>query len=202
MTDHFESIQSSNWNDVRFKPPPSFEDKEKIGWRVEFRSMESQLTKERQFLFIHAIQVFARMIEDQTFGLNLYIPMDKANENFERAHSKDAATSQKFWFRKNIFASSSDSDEYVELTLSEIFEGNEEFIGLNNVLKIFNEHAEQKIKADLKTRGCIVTANQSEKTFEFLTDLASGKVKTTAKQIRDWIENHELYEKNSILDDE
>jgi glutamate--cysteine ligase catalytic subunit len=37
-TAHFEAIQSSNWNSVRFKPPPSFNSK--IGWRVEFRTME------------------------------------------------------------------------------------------------------------------------------------------------------------------
>lgn len=55
MTDHFENIQSSNWNDVRFKPPPSFDSD--IGWRVEFRSMDSQLTPERSFLFIHAVQL-------------------------------------------------------------------------------------------------------------------------------------------------
>ena len=201
MTDHFENIQSTNWNNVRFKPPPSFNDKE-IGWRVEFRSMEGQLTKERAFLFIHAIQIFARMIEDQTFGLNLYIPMDKANENFERAHQKDAATNQRFWFRKNIFSSENDSDEYLELTLLEIFDGNNEFIGLNNLLKMFNEHSDEKIKTDQKNRGCIINTNQTEYTFQFLTDIASGKIKTTAREIRDWIENNELYQNDSILEEE
>lgn len=34
----FEAIQSSNWNDVRLKPPPSMDSQ--IGWRVEFRSMD------------------------------------------------------------------------------------------------------------------------------------------------------------------
>lgn len=38
VTSHFEAIQSSNWNSVRFKPPPSYNSK--IGWRVEFRTME------------------------------------------------------------------------------------------------------------------------------------------------------------------
>ena len=27
---HFENIQSTNWNSVRFKPPPSFSSK--VGW--------------------------------------------------------------------------------------------------------------------------------------------------------------------------
>jgi glutamate--cysteine ligase catalytic subunit len=35
---HFENLQSTNWNSMRFKPPPSKDSK--IGWRVEFRSMD------------------------------------------------------------------------------------------------------------------------------------------------------------------
>jgi len=53
-TDHFENIQSTNWNNVRLKPPPSHmaEDFEKtnIGWRTEFRPMDTQFTMERTFL--------------------------------------------------------------------------------------------------------------------------------------------------------
>lgn len=36
-TDHFENIQSTNWQTMRFKPPPS---NSTIGWRVEFRPTE------------------------------------------------------------------------------------------------------------------------------------------------------------------
>ena len=39
--DHFENIQSTNWQTVRFKPPPP---NSSIGWRVEFRPLEVQLT--------------------------------------------------------------------------------------------------------------------------------------------------------------
>lgn len=35
---HFENLQSTNWNSLRFKNPPT-EDSE-IGWRVEFRPMD------------------------------------------------------------------------------------------------------------------------------------------------------------------
>ncbi|KAJ3079501.1 hypothetical protein HK100_010402, partial [Physocladia obscura] len=40
-SDHFENIQSTNWQTMRFKPPPP---NSPIGWRVEFRSMEIQFT--------------------------------------------------------------------------------------------------------------------------------------------------------------
>lgn len=39
--DHFENLQSTNWQTMRFKPPPPGG---QIGWRVEFRSMEVQIT--------------------------------------------------------------------------------------------------------------------------------------------------------------
>ena len=35
--DHFENIQSTNWQTMRFKPPPPGD---KIGWRVEFRYIQ------------------------------------------------------------------------------------------------------------------------------------------------------------------
>ena len=41
-SEHFETIQSSNWMNMRFKPPPP--DASEIGWRVEFRPTEVQLT--------------------------------------------------------------------------------------------------------------------------------------------------------------
>ena len=35
---HFENLQSTNWNSLRFKNPPT--DDSNIGWRVEFRPMD------------------------------------------------------------------------------------------------------------------------------------------------------------------
>lgn len=34
----FENLNSTNWNSVRFKPPPDFNSE--IPWRVEFRTLE------------------------------------------------------------------------------------------------------------------------------------------------------------------
>lgn len=52
-TDHFENLQSTNWNNVRLKPPPTLSEEEfkksKVGWRTEFRSLDSQITIERTF---------------------------------------------------------------------------------------------------------------------------------------------------------
>ena len=81
---HFENIQSTNWNCVRLKPPPSFEST--IGWRTEFRTMEISLTDDENAAFSILSSFFVRILtENDTFKFNLYIPMDKMHANFERA---------------------------------------------------------------------------------------------------------------------
>lgn len=72
-TNHFEAYQSTSWNDIRFKPPPTFDSK--IGWRVEFRPVEAQIMPEQNFLFSHAVVVFHRLIICEKMRVNFYIPM-------------------------------------------------------------------------------------------------------------------------------
>ncbi|CAG8762948.1 35205_t:CDS:10, partial [Racocetra persica] len=99
--DHFENIQSTNWQTMRFKPPPP---NSNIGWRVEFRSMEVQITDFENAAFAIFIVLLTRVI--LSYGLNFYIPISKVDENMKIAHKRDAAMSEKFWFRKNVFAES------------------------------------------------------------------------------------------------
>ncbi|KIL62572.1 hypothetical protein M378DRAFT_12774 [Amanita muscaria Koide BX008] len=98
-TDHFENIQSTNWQTMRFKPPPANSD---IGWRVEFRSMEVQMTDFENAAFALFVVLLSRAI--LTFGLTFYIPISKVDENMQRAQLRDAARSQKFFFRKDVYA--------------------------------------------------------------------------------------------------
>ncbi len=115
----FEAIQSSNWNDVRLKPPPSMDSP--IGWRVEFRSMDVQLTADLTFLFSHAVQILSRILVSMHDELNFYIPISLVDENFRRANLMNAATEQKFYFRKNVFDAGKPIIE--ELTIFQIMEG-------------------------------------------------------------------------------
>lgn len=71
-TDHFENIQSTNWQTLRFKPPPPNTD---IGWRVEFRSMEVQPTDFENAAYSVFIVLLTRAI--LSFGLNFYMPVSK-----------------------------------------------------------------------------------------------------------------------------
>ena len=103
-TDHFECIQSTNWQTCRWKPPPSqilaTEDSNHIGWRTEFRSMEVQLTDFENAAFTIFILLITRVM--LAFDLGLYLPLSKVDENMKRAHLRQAHITQKFYFRKYI----------------------------------------------------------------------------------------------------
>lgn len=97
-TDHFESLQSTNWQSLRFKPPPA---NSAIGWRVEFRTMEVQPTDFENAAFSVFVVLLSRAI--LSFGLNFYIPISRVDENMARAQKRNAAGEQKFWFRKWVW---------------------------------------------------------------------------------------------------
>ncbi|KAH6845126.1 glutamate-cysteine ligase-domain-containing protein [Chaetomium sp. MPI-CAGE-AT-0009] len=97
-TDHFENIQSTNWQHMRFKPPPA---DNSIGWRVEFRPMEIQITDFENAAFSVFMVLVTRVI--LSYNLNFYIPIKKVDENMETAHARDAVRSRKFYFRRNLF---------------------------------------------------------------------------------------------------
>ena len=75
-SDHFENIQSTNWQTMRFKPPPV---NAPIGWRVEFRPTELQITDFENAAFVTFLVLFTRVI--LSFKLNLLIPISKVDEN-------------------------------------------------------------------------------------------------------------------------
>ncbi|KAF7492032.1 Glutamate--cysteine ligase catalytic subunit [Sarcoptes scabiei] len=97
-SDHFENIQSTNWQTMRFKPPPS--SSPEIGWRIEFRPMEVQLTDTENAAYIVFIVLITRLI--LSMDLNLLIPISKVDENMKLAQKRDAVNSERFWFRKKI----------------------------------------------------------------------------------------------------
>lgn len=86
ITMHFENIQSTNWNSMRFKPPPS--QSSKIGWRVEFRPLDIQLTDFENTCFIVLMGLITNVINH--FDVNFMLPISKSDANMERAHHRDA----------------------------------------------------------------------------------------------------------------
>jgi glutamate--cysteine ligase catalytic subunit len=78
-TEHFENIQSTNWQTCRWKPPPpQTPSSPHIGWRTEFRSMEVQLTDFENAAFVVFTVLITRVI--LAFDLGLYIPLSKVRQ--------------------------------------------------------------------------------------------------------------------------
>ena len=89
-TDHFENIQSTNWQTLRFKPPPPGST---IGWRVEFRPMDNQITTFENAAYVVVVILIAKMILH--FDLDLLIPISLVEEGMSRASGVDAVLTSK-----------------------------------------------------------------------------------------------------------
>ncbi len=63
----------------------------------------------------------------------MYIPISKANYNFDRAIIKDSILTEQFWFRKyyskNYHGDLIYLEEYIKLTIGEFFNGDKDMIG-------------------------------------------------------------------------
>ena len=132
----FQNLQSTNWQTMRFKPPPP---KSTIGWRVEFRPCEAQITDFENAAYVCFIVLLTRVII--TYGLNFLIPISKVDENMKRAQKRDAVLNQKFWFRKDLVSqnsstgavSTADEEQIcVEMTIGEIINGKVSLFNFNS----------------------------------------------------------------------
>jgi glutamate--cysteine ligase catalytic subunit len=223
-TDHFENIQSTVWQTVRFKPPPP--NTPSIGWRVEFRPMEVQFTDFENAAFATFVVLLTRVIS--SFNINLYIPISKTEENMERAHKRNAVLTERFFFRTNITSSAAIKEmvnntnvtvtnDYVESPNC----GHQPFIAPNNsryetaeyallsINEIMNGKEDKsfpgliplchayldKINMDVATRQVL---NNYLKLISFR---ASGRLLTAASWIRQFVLQHPEYKHDSVVND-
>ncbi len=80
---------------MRFKVPPP---NSSIGWRVEFRPCEVQLTDFENAAYVVFVVLLTRVI--LSYDLNFLMPLSKVDENMRRAQVRDAVRTQKFWFKR------------------------------------------------------------------------------------------------------
>ncbi|KAI8365960.1 glutamate-cysteine ligase-domain-containing protein [Radiomyces spectabilis] len=185
--DHFENLQSTNWQTVRFKPPPPNSD---IGWRVEFRSMEVQLTDFENAAFAVFIVLLTRVI--LSFGLNFYMPISKVDANMQTAHHRGAAVNEQFYFRKNVFPSNTDeeNDDYELMTMNEIINGKEH--GFPGLVPLIHSYL-NSTNIDIETR-CKISSYLS-----LISKRASGELMTGASYLRHFVMNHPDYQNDSVV---
>eukprot|EP00039_Didymoeca_costata_P005681 m.83594 g.83594 ORF g.83594 m.83594 type:complete len:731 (-) comp12929_c0_seq3:713-2905(-) len=203
-TEHWENIQSTNWNSVRWKPPPHQDmSNRKIGWRTEFRSMDIQLTDFENAAFTVFITLVSRAL--LSFDLNVYIPISKSDENMRRAHKRDAIRKEKFWFRSHLVEPESgdcpndscavhgDEHHYEEMSVLEILTGKggyfPGFVPL--VIAYMNQ-----VGFDTETQDKVHSY------MSILVRRASGELLTGAGWIRKFVQEHAAYKQDSIVSEE
>ena len=169
-----------------------------IGWRVEFRSMEVQGTPEVNSILCHSVQVFSRMLVHLKDQVNFYMPISLVDENFTIANKANAAVDQKFYFRTNIFESGESLIE--ELTFSEIFNGKGAYVGLLKVIDLFLAQCMEEL-AHESSINQVNSSKQVRATFQYLAEVATGRIPTMASHLRQTIRNHHWYKGDSLLSD-
>ncbi|CAI4222007.1 unnamed protein product [Auanema sp. JU1783] len=201
-SEHFETIQSSNWMNMRFKPPPP--DTPEIGWRVEFRPAEVQLTDFENAAYCCFVVLLTRVII--SFRLTYLLPISKVNENMKRAQKRDAVLYEKFFFRKSLATCKSapeslkgtakcgqPSSDIEEMDINEIINGREDgFPGLIPLIKQYLDSAD----VDVDTRCSIAQY------LNFISKRASGEISTLAHWMREFVQQHPAYKKDSKVPQE
>jgi glutamate--cysteine ligase catalytic subunit len=222
-SDHFENLQSTNWQHMRFKPPPSGSD---IGWRVEFRPMEIQMTDFENAAFSIFLVLITRAI--LSFDLNFYVPIARVTENMETAHKRDAVLNEKFWFRKNPFLRKSSSkvngtsspasgsrpvsrpvsrpptpplgpveDEYELMTVDEIINGQRPGQGsaeFPGLIPLVESYL-NSLNVDVETR-C-----ELARYLDLIRKRADGRLWSGSKWMRDFVRKHPDYGMDSAVGD-
>uniref|UniRef100_A0A8C1XXZ5 Glutamate--cysteine ligase n=2 Tax=Cyprinus carpio TaxID=7962 RepID=A0A8C1XXZ5_CYPCA len=204
-SDHFENIQSTNWQTMRFKPPPPNSD---IGWRVEFRPMEVQLTDFENSAYVVFIVLLTRVI--LSYKLDFLIPLSKVDENMKEAQKRNAVQEGMFYFRKDVFkgcnpvldppstaqngveSEANDGEEFTLMSIDTIINGKEGvFHGLIPMLNSYLENME----VDVDTRCTILNY------LKLIKKRASGELMTMAKWMREFVAKHPQYKQDSVITD-
>ncbi|KAL6421347.1 hypothetical protein ACFW04_014686 [Cataglyphis niger] len=187
-TDHFENIQSTNWQTMRFKPPPP---NSSIGWRVEFRPCEVQITDFENAAIVCFTVLLTRVI--LSYKLNLLIPISKVDQNMIKAQKRDAVKLEKFWFRRDITSDIKSDDaksEYTEFTINEIINGKDGiFPGL---VPLVNSYL-SNMDVDADTHCTI------QRYIKLIQKRASGELLTTAAWLRKEVTLHPEYKHDAVI---
>ncbi len=223
-TRRFDMIQTTNWQTLRFKPPLPFP--KETGWRVEFRSMEVQITDFENAAFSIFVVLLTRTILH--FDLNLYIPIRKIDENMDTAYARDAVLSRKFFFRTRITPESVDAElpnggpytngakaqnapsskhirpvaeEYRPMSIDEIINGPSSSSSSSSSSS--GEEPPGLIPLIQKYLDTCdydsPTRSRLDEYLNFIKERANGTLPTTAKWLRSFIQEHPEYNSDSVV---
>lgn len=189
-SDHFENIQSTNWQTMRFKPPPA--DNDATGWRVEFRPMEIQPTDFENAAFSVFVVLLTRVILAQK--LNFYLPLSLVDVNMQRAQERDAVMRERFYFVGDVRHSHSPSP-IKEMSLDQIING-DQTLGFPGLVSLIDEYLTEDLKL------CPETRRRLEEYLSLVRQRASGQLLTPAAWIRRFVAEHPEYRHDSKVSPE
>lgn len=220
--DHFENIQLTNWQTLRFKPPAPFKpgqtevDPTSPGWRVEFRSMDIQITDFENAAYLVVVALLARALAK--YRPNLYVPLSLVDENLKRAHRVDAATKGRFHWREetgldvasfkgyglewwsgdsgedhdlaNGVARPAEEDSHAELSADEIINGLARTVGVVQLVTKF-------VALEFGRSGTELVGEY----LRLVSARARGTVATNAHYMRQFVTTNQGYHQDSkVLD--
>jgi len=184
---NYEVMNCFTWHPIRFKPPPG--PKSPIGWRCEFRVMEIQPTDFENAAFAAFVVLLVRAFAK--FDVDMTTPLSGHHSNMDKANIRDAVRTQKFSFPGKLRVGSKEKGEVVLMSADQIINGDgEDFIGLIAL-------AREYLKGESYTEE---TSKKLDAYMSHLSDIASGKTLTMAQKMRRFVENHEDYKGDSVLD--
>ncbi|EDO15462.1 hypothetical protein Kpol_463p12 [Vanderwaltozyma polyspora DSM 70294] len=197
LQNHFENIQSTNWQTLRFKPPTDrfSTDSSSPGWRVEFRPLEVQLSDFENAAYSVFIYLLAESILKSSNKLNPYIQMSKVWENMDLAHKRDSTSTEKFHWKDSFEDSISTTSSLY--SIDEIFHNKD-----NGIFNVYiNPILIKKgfVESDWKELKYSEDKQRLYYYLKLISDRSSGKIPTTARYMRDFVLRHPDYKQDSKI---
>jgi glutamate--cysteine ligase catalytic subunit len=182
-----QSICKSVWSHVRLKIPEP--EASGMGWRVEFRPMEVQLTDFENAAVLVFLDLVRQVLAHNPSQLQPFMPLSLVKENMDRAHARNAVVDQNFWFPQN--------GEPVEMNMDQIINGDRSgkrsFPGLLSLIEELLANSESHLEQQLRT--------ELEPYLDFISKRACGEEPTPAQWMRQFIRRHGDYRHDSVLTD-
>jgi glutamate--cysteine ligase catalytic subunit len=156
--------------------------------------MEVQLTDFENAAFTTFITLITRAL--LCFDLDLLVPLSKVDDNMERAHVPEAASSGKFWFRSNIRPTCSTGERDLpdrgveEMSMHEIMNGKgEDFVGLVPLCHAYLDHIQCSPQSFPRIYEYL----------DFIRGRSSGALLTPATWMRRFVRGHSDYQLDSVV---
>ena len=202
-TTDYKMIQSTNWQDIRFKPPHSFDSK--LGWLMEFRAMDNPITDKEKAAIVFFFTLIQRIIVDEKLRVNFYVPISICDDNFDQALIQDTMIKGRFMFRRYfceyLHGNKTKSDEMVKLSVEEFLVGNSEFDGMKNLIKAFIKLNKDLLITESKKYGKDIE-KQIWSVFNFYVARAKGELLSNSGLLRKFILTHKAYKQDSTITSE